>query len=843
MFCSPFEAQEAKDSSLTAVNPLAQLHDQVQLVLANAKLPFADAQEKAIVLMMEDRRKASEDLFGTLMDFTAGPTQGQAGDQMRSAIEWLRGEFLKGLQEFLTPEQLAVWTRFQAAEIQLAGSAARTAEGRPNPIVRQQTQYVRINNNTFTTENNSYVARGSTNAGGAEVIQRGGQGAWHGTGQFFWQSEKLNAGRRFASNKPPYQERQTSFDFSGPLIPGRLTAGATGSQNESKNVDTVRATLADGSIYALGITKPSLNRSLGSLGTFQMTDGNSVTYNLTYQTTKSENNGAGAFVLPERASTITGNNYSIDLKQFSSLSPRSIFEAGFKFSRNKSKTVPVTEALRINVTEAFSSGGAQNNAETTNDLYSFSSLYTRLGEKLTIKTGVEGFWQKNHSITTNNFIGTYTFPSLAAFNARTPINFRVNRGIPELQFKQLEAAFFMQNDLKVTNRFTFLYGVRYQDQTNISDHNNLDGRMGFAYALGRATVIRGGAGLFHSVVTTTTIETQVRQNGTTQYEIVVDNPSYDPANPDPFRSGAIRSTFPSVRVLDPNLATPYNSVVMMAFERTFFSNLFISVLYDHGRDVHRIRTRNLNAPRDITSPLPASCRPEQISEALGCVRPFRDRGNILSYESTGLETSNNIRVNYRQRFSIFNVTANYVMQRSYSDAPINPTQSPTGVGFTTDGLGMDQYDLRGDWARSSFPLHTVNSSVNAQLPFGIFLTQTISANKQKPYTITTGNDDNHDSVVNDRPAGVKRNDTPGPSQITVNYNFSKAFFFGDAPAGGGRAAANGTRKNANFYANITNAFNRPNYGIPSGTMTSPNFRKSTTAANPREIEIGVRYQF
>src|SRR6185295_13905751 len=102
---------------------------------------------------------------------------------------------------------------------------------------------------------------------------------------------------------------------------------------------------------------------------------------------------------------------------------------------------------------------------------------------------------------------------------------------------------------------------------------------------------------------------------------------------------------------------------------------FVSVLYDHGRDNHRVRTRNLNAPRDITSPVPASCRPEQTSEALGCVRPFPDRGNILSFESTGVGTTNNIRVNYRQRFSIFNLTGTYVMQRGYSDAPVTATQS------------------------------------------------------------------------------------------------------------------------------------------------------------------------
>ena len=48
---------------------------------------------------------------------------------------------------------------------------------------------------------------------------------------------------------------------------------------------------------------------------------------------------------------------------------------------------------------------------------------------------------------------------------------------------------------------------------------------------------------------------------------------------------------------------------------------------------------------------------------------------------------------------------------------------------------------------------------------------------------------------------------------------------------------------AELRLTMANALNHPNYGLPSGTMTSPNFRRSTTAAAPREIEIGARYQF
>ena len=113
----------------------------------------------------------------------------------------------------------------------------------------------------------------------------------------------------------------------------------------------------------------------------------------------------------------------------------------------------------------------------------------------------------------------------------------MNRGTPLTQTTQTEVAFFVQNDLKLTPSFTLMYGARYEFQTNISDHNNLDPRLGFAYAVGRATVIRGGTAIFHQRIPLDTIENQRRFDGTRQYEIIIDNPRF----PDPFqaeRSGA-----------------------------------------------------------------------------------------------------------------------------------------------------------------------------------------------------------------------------------------------------------------------------------------------------------------
>src|SRR6185436_13339730 len=111
---------------------------------------------------------------------------------------------------------------------------------------------------------------------------------------------------------------------------------------------------------------------------------------------------------------------------------------------------------------------------------------------------------------------------------------------------------------------------------------------------------------------------------------------------------------------------------------------------------------------------------------------------------------------------------------------------------------------------------------------------TTNASGGRHYTITTGKDDNQDTVVNDRPAGALRNGATAPGLLTFNFNVSKAIFFGPAPAGNRNGS---TRKNVNVFANMTNAFNRPNYNPPSGVMTPPNFGRSTSAADPREIEV------
>ena len=712
---APAAAQETLTPAIaTAENPLSALNEEVKHALAAAGVPFSPDQERAIALMMEERRRASEELFGDLMDFRAGPTQGQEEDRLRSAIEWMRAEFVRNLDSYLTDAQAAVWASHRERLGATSGETSRAERS-------AETQYVRINNNVFTAENNGYGS-----SGGTDVIQRGGVGAWHGRAQFLLKDDALNARNAFASNKPPYQERRLSIDLSGPAIPGRLSTGFRFEQTESENVGTIRATLPDG-VFALGITRPNTYRDIEVRNTLQIASAHSVRTFMRRASRASRDQGIGDFTLPERRYESQESTWNVGLFPFSMLSSRTIHEARFRMNTSGDETIPFSDDVRINVLDAFNRGGAQNRSEDRNRHYEFGNLFTRVGDLITIKAGVEGNYRHQRSYSTNNFNGTFTFSSLEAFLAGRPLTYRVTRGNPLLEFGQLEMGAFAQTDVNVSSRLVLMFGVRYEAQQNLEDYNNLAPRFALAYSPGQNTVIRAGGGIFHNRLTTGMVANQRRFDGTQRFEIVIDEPSY----PDPFAAGTIRQTRPSVRVTDSDLVAPYVGVGMLSLERTFFSNLLFTATYDLVREYHKLRTRNLNTPFDARFETRRACSAETPDEA--CVRPFPDRGNIISLESAGHDIRHTLRLSVRKRFSIFNGSLNYRAERVRGDVQ--------GGGGT---LSSNAWDPGADWGRSPQPTHNIGAGLNASLPLGLFVSGNLSFHSVRYYTITTGRDDNRD---------------------------------------------------------------------------------------------------
>jgi hypothetical protein len=238
---------------------------------------------------------------------------------------------------------------------------------------------------------------------------------------------------------------------------------------------------------------------------------------------------------------------------------------------------------------------------------------------------------------------------------------------------------------------------------------------------------------------------------------------------------------------------------------------------------------------------------------------------------------------------LFQVFSNYTYSHTNSD---------------TDGamsVPANNYDLSSEWGRALTDrrhVAFVGGSIN--LPQGIRLSPFITASSGSPFNITTGFDDNHDTEINDRPAGMSRNaslsassytllparlqeylttyypsgvNAVGPGSFNVNMSVSKTFSFGKregsaAPSGpmpggsggmgggprggfgggmgGGMFGGGGSesgRFNLQLTAQVTNLLNKVNYGQYSGVLSSPYFGKSNSAGGARQLEVGLRFSF
>jgi hypothetical protein len=149
---------------------------------------------------------------------------------------------------------------------------------------------------------------------------------------------------------------------------------------------------------------------------------------------------------------------------------------------------------------------------------------------------------------------------------------------------------------------------------------------------------------------------------------------------------------------------------------------------------------------------------------------------------------------------------------------------------------------------------------------GFKIATSFNASSGQPYNITTGRDDNGDTVSNDRPAGMGRNAGRTAARWDAGARLSWAFGFGarkgadgsgggpmivmhrvgpggDSSMGGFSGGADEKRWRFELYLAATNIFNHTNLLGYSGVMTSPFFGDATSASPPRRVEVGARFGF
>ena len=333
-----------------------------------------------------------------------------------------------------------------------------------------------------------------------------------------------------------------------------------------------------------------------------------------------------------------------------------------------------------------------------------------------------------------------------------PSQFSITTGDPLASVTQYDVGLFVTDDWTLNEKLTLGFGLRYENQTNLDDGLNFAPRLNFAWAPAAGgdkpakTVIRGGFGVFYSRFGANTVLTAERLDGTRQQQFVIANndailglPVFGLDGvtnvPTAAQLSAVAPLTNTPWLLANDLQAPYTLQGALSWERSFAGNTNLSVYYVRSRNMHLIRNRNINAP---VCPPGFDC-PTNDPIALNALRPDPTLGNLYQFESSGVQDQQQLIFGFRKFSRAVSIFGSYRISDIDGNTGGFPSYSyDTDLDFASSGVQRRHFLFFG----SSFRLPWQEISVR---PFFI-------AGSGSPFNITTGFDNNGDSIFNDRPA-------------------------------------------------------------------------------------------
>ena len=734
----------------------------------------------------------------------------------------------------LTAEQLAALPddpdEFENAINQLAGPGAQMRVngfrgGKLPP--KSQIREIRFRLNPYAPENHD------AGFGFVDVITKPGVNSWHGSFNFGFRDESLNGRQAFAKVRGPEQQRRFGLSMDGPIWKNRTSLFLNADGSLFYDAKTIVATVPTGAVSEL-VFRPSRRLNLDARVDHALNKTHTSRFQYQRNATLQNNLGAGDFDLPSRAFSQNQTEHFLRLGDSGVVGKRYYNELRFQTRWLSTEATSASAGQTVLVPGAFNGGSAQRSGGRRQLEFELADNVDYAIDKHGLRFGLQleaGRYRSNES---TNAAGTFQFANLTAFELGRPTQFTQRVGDPTVAYSQYQFGGYIQDDYHLRKDLTISYGVRYEMQTNLSDKFNLAPRAGFVWSPKKngSLTFRGGAGIFYDWYASQTFEQTVRVDGQHQRDRVITNPGY----PDPFGGGTGNLLPPSIIQSDKNMVLPYVIQASLGVETNPFKLFRLTTNYQYQRGVHFLRGINLNAPIDG-------------------VRPNTLRGNVTNIQSSGYQGSHRLMIGVGPAKFVngFFWSANYLLMKNTNEA-----DSPFSLPVNNFNLRAERGPAAGDIR------HFFSAFASRKLRKGFGVSAIINATSALPYNITTGFDNNRDTVINDRPAGVGRNSARGQGRWEIGSRLSWGKDFGpEQKQGGGPAMqvkmvrlgsgegaappsigmAGSKRFRLEFYAQVFNLLNHTNLGVFNGVQTSPYFGQATSAQGPRRMEVGLRLNF
>lgn len=706
---------------------------------------------------------------------------------------------------------------------------------------KSQIKSIHITRDAFAAENHS--------AGGLfiDIITQPGVGALRGGGNIRLRDGALSARSPFATRKGPERQQYYGMNLGGSLAKQKASFSLSAQRGTSFVTPYAFSYIPGFGRFSepLPLRQPSDNLFVYGLFDYALTRDQTLRISVNRNSFTQNNQGVGGNDAIERAYTSTNSSTNVRIQEAGPLGRRFFTNTRLNIGRSDTDAASAVEAATYRVADARTTGGAQRRGGGRGTTFSLQSDLDYVRGIQSVRTGISLDGGSYFSDDESNYLGTFLFDSPAAFEAGLPLNYTRRLGDSAIDYTNIQAAFYIQDDIRLRKNLTFSPGVRYEVQTHLRDYNNVGPRFGMSWAPFKSgkTSFRGSFGIFYDWLSTGTYEQSLRVNGFRQRELNIANPSF----PNPGDVGTINTT--NRYLLSEDLPMARNIRVSAGVDQTIAPRVRAGFTYAHTTGRNLMRGENLNAPIDGIRPDP------EFVNVVRVVPDAASRQDVLnafaSFSLTPQTPSMNgpfgasgPRWNWKR--TSFNVNYSTGRQENNTDGPYSLPASGSPAG---------------EWGHipGEIRKHRFNIGINTSALKNLNANVNLNATTGTPYSITTGQDNNGDLVFNDRPVGVGRNTQWTPGQWTVNGFFNYTIAIGKKTVqnpGGitGITMRNGEvsvltggaappRYRLGISGNVINLTNHANFTGYTGTMTSPFFLQPQGVQNMRKVDISLNFSF
>ena len=505
---------------------------------------------------------------------------------------------------------------------------------------------VKINQNPYSPE---FRRPGR---GRIEVVTKSGAATYHGTANFVFRDNRVNARESFATTRPYEQRRNIEMSLSGPIASGKTSSFLLTGNYRSEAADAIVFAYGPAGLIQANSPTPQRNANASARINHQFGQNNDVNLRFESQDQYSKGQGVGSTTLPEAGRSFRHREDAFFYNHTTTFTPKWLNEFRILFGKEYEPTRSYVAAPRIVVLDAFTGGGAQSDRLQTEYHTSFHDAVSWSKGKHNLKFGMDvPDISRRGLVDSSNLQGTFTFSSLANYLSNQPFSFVQQTGQGKVIFWEKVLSGFILDDIRVKPNLTLSLAARYDWQNYFHDDNNLSPRIAFAFAPAKhsSTIFRGGAGFFYDRSGAGPIFDLLRYDGHHLMQYLILSPSY----PNPWAGGTQAQTTPSnIVTLAHDVRIPYTFQYGIGIERQLQKSMTLTVNYVGTRGVGMFRSRDLNAP------LPP----------FYSARPNPNDGQLRQIESSGSYESQSVEIALRGKVTrMFDGMMQYSFGHAYND--------------------------------------------------------------------------------------------------------------------------------------------------------------------------------